>query len=251
LHILAWQESSPKHTANSISAHQLSSWDPSNVTLAATVDTSNISRSLFYVGTDRKLHEIDTTDDWRTVNTAPIQNSETFPLADQPNTKFAITSSAGSTCFYYISNGNLIQATMNSGVWQKAVPIFGNSTATSITTSRSSNRGAKIGIAIGLGVGVLLSTGLGVLLYVLWRRRKARHACGVVEMVKIPPTLLARPPIPHTLPTPGPPVPEKNPFEISSREIILYELDGDEKAELAGRAPSWEPQDEKSATRWV
>jgi hypothetical protein len=174
-----------------------------------------------------------------------MQGSDIFPLADQPNTKFAITSSAGSTCFYYISNGNLVQTTLNSGVWQKAVSIFGNSSASAITPSKFLNKEAKIGIGIGLGVGVLLSAGLSILAYVLWRRRKARHGRGTVEMIKIPP------PITHTPPTPGPPVPEKNPFEISSREIVLCELDGDEKAELACRPPSWEPRDEKGTTNWV
>jgi len=180
-----------------------------------------------------------------------MQDSAVFPLAAQSNAKFAITSSASSTRFYYISNGNLIQATFDSGVWRKAVSIFGNASASSDTSRESSNRGAKIGIGIGIGVGVILAAGLGALAYMLRRRRKARQACGAAEMVKIPPTPLATPPAPYTPPTPGPPVPEKNPFEIASREIVFYELDGDEKVELAGRRPSWQPRDERSAIRLV
>ncbi|KAF4625964.1 hypothetical protein G7Y89_g12203 [Cudoniella acicularis] len=196
--------------SNSILTQTLPSFNGGNVTLAAAISDDNVSKSIFYIGTDRAFHQIETSNNWLNWNVTPEVGTDILPLADEPNADFAASSSGSTISFYYISGGGLIRATLNSGTWQKAVSIFGNSTLAPTQldqTANDSNRSAKIGAGVGLGVGAPILAAIVALAYVFRTRRKAVKG----EELEEPDT-------------PGPPVPEKDRWEVHGQSMIRHEL---------------------------
>lgn len=235
------------HPAISIPSQNLQAWDPTNITLAATVGTNNVSKSLFYIGTDRELHGIATSNNWQTTSALPGQDPKAVALADEPNAIFAATFSGGTSSFYYISGGSLVKATLENGSWQKAVPIFNSTTTQATSSSKALSANAKIGLGVGLGLGIPVLAALGIFVVIL-KRRKGGHGQKKIQTaegrsVRQITTMSRTPSIA------GPPVPEKNPFEILGREIS--EMGGDEKYELSDPRNSWDPQNEKLSTNWL
>ena len=216
------------------------------MTLAATVGAKNASKSLFYIGTDHALHGINTSDSWGTVKTISMQNPGALTLADQPNAMFAATSLAGATSFYYICSDSLVKATLVNGAWQNPVYIFGNSTGEVSDSTDQSVRKLRIGAGVGLGIGLPLAIGVGVLGYVLLKRRRNPGVADNVE--KVSPIMINTAPRPHT---PGPPVPQKSPFEMNGWEVVYHELSEDVSSQLSGQKPSCDAQNKKSDMDWV
>ena len=181
-------------TVTPIETSTWEAWDPSNVTISATVDPNdNLTKSIFYIGTDRSIHEIDTTDNWDTWSIAPNPGTDVWPLADEVNARFTATNDSSGVVLslFYISNGNLVQASRASGTWGKYLSIFQtlatapsstasssptatatSSPSSSTTAASKSNNGAKVGAGVGVGVGVPVLAGLIFLGYWLLRRRR-------------------------------------------------------------------------------
>jgi hypothetical protein len=210
-----------KNTVLPVSTQNWTAWNLSSVTIGATVDDSNRFKRLFYIGTDRALHQIESSNNWLTWTAASQQNADIWPLADEPNAAFAITSSGATTLIFYISGGGLVETTLDNGVWQKAVAIFGNSSASATSSTglptptstdiptigtpspKGSNTSAKVGAGVGVGVGVPAMAAIGVLAYLLWRR----HRKGVEQT----------------------PIPEKDLFEVHGQPTVSHELGYDER----------------------
>jgi len=210
-------------------------WDPSNVTISATVDPNdNLTKSIFYIGTDRSIHEIDTTDNWNTWSIAQNPGLDVWPLADNVNARFTATNDSSGVVLslFYISNGNLVQASRANGTWSKSLSIFqtlattpsstasgsgATNTASSTpspthTPASKSNNGGKIGAGVGVGVGVLVLAGLIFLGYWLLRRRPA-NALAHEEAAPA-----------YVYHEPKPPVPDKDPNEMSQDNVPRHEM---------------------------
>ncbi|OHE96623.1 hypothetical protein CORC01_08080 [Colletotrichum orchidophilum] len=161
----------------------------SNLTsLGATVDKSYV-RSIFYLGTDAKLHQMSNIDwQWKLM---PEQDASLWPVADVTSGSFAATSNfdTSEAWIWYQSNGSLVQLYHGEdGLWRQAavVPSFnatkavgeeprgtGAPTASSTATGKPVvlSAGAKAGIGIGVSFGVVAFAG-GILLLMMRRRRQ-------------------------------------------------------------------------------
>lgn len=201
-----------------IPTQNFTSFNPTNITLSSTTSPTNPrSKTLFYIGTDHSLHQVNTFNNWQTWTLAPSQNTDIWPLADQSNAPFTLTNnSAGTTLsIFYVSGGMLVQVVSAGGVWQGAVRVFPvayisssalistNSTIPADPLQTASAKGRSHGTVLGLGMGVGLGLPvvgvLWALLYLFWRRRRALKdkvvGLGENEL--------------------RPPVPEKDPQEVS------------------------------------
>jgi hypothetical protein len=198
----------------------LTAWSAGNATLAAVFssDSTNITtRKLYYIGTDRELHELGSTNSSTELtawSATPSQASDIWPIADVPNANFAATSAGGPiTSIFYISNGSLVQVVSENGKWQKANTIFENlspitsssssqtstATATDSSSSKSSHNAVKIGAGVGVGIGVLLLAALGIGAWLYSRRGN-----------KIDPS--------------APPVPEKDQYAYEKQSHPIVEI---------------------------
>jgi hypothetical protein len=224
-------------TVTPIKTSTWEAWDPSNVTISATVDPNdNLTKSIFYIGTDRSIHEIDTTDNWNTWSIAPNPGTDVWPLADEVNARFTATNDSSGVVLslFYISNGNLVQASRASGTWGKFLSIFQtlptapSSTASSsptatptsspsstTTPASKSNNGAKVGAGVGIGVGVPVLAGLIFLGYWLLRRRRGGVTSAPAHEEAAPA---------YVYHEPKPPVPDKDPNEMSQDNVPRHEM---------------------------
>lgn len=174
---------------------QLDAWSATNASLAATFssDSANITtRKLYYIGTDRQLHEFASTNSSQGLtawSAAPSQTSDIWPLADVPNAQFAAASTGGTlTTMFYFSTGSFIQLVCDDGNWQKASTIFEkmptNPTTNDSASSKSSNSGVKIGTGVGIGVGVPLLAAI-VLGACLSSRRRNKTDLNAIHVQSI------------------------------------------------------------------
>ncbi|KAF2664142.1 hypothetical protein BT63DRAFT_102199 [Microthyrium microscopicum] len=172
------------------SPKDLPAWSPANVSLAAADSANSSLRYVYYIGTDRVLHEIASNDTGLTWTVAASPSTGSFPLADEPNARFAAASTDNTgttTSFFYISGGSLIQAVKDSGNWRAASTVFTNLDGTAISNattrpsasasgpanSSPSGRAAKIGAGIGIGLGIpILAAVAGFALLRSRRRNK-------------------------------------------------------------------------------
>ncbi|KAL6857320.1 hypothetical protein J3F83DRAFT_751227 [Trichoderma novae-zelandiae] len=177
----------------------LPAWNGKPGGLGVAVD-KNFTRSLYWIGTDKKLHEAANINfQWQLM---PNQSTQAWPLADDANAELAVTYNfdTSEAWVYYVSNSTLIQAYRGSdGNWIKAAVV---PTSTSIPGSGGSSpdsgsdsgddddgspnpglsTGAKAGIGIGVSVGAI---GVGLLgLFFFLRRRRQRAAAVAAEADK-------------------------------------------------------------------
>ncbi|GJC82951.1 hypothetical protein ColLi_05789 [Colletotrichum liriopes] len=172
----------------------------SNVTgLGAIVDRAYV-RSILYLGTDAKLHQVSNIDwQWKLM---PDQASSLWPVADATTGPFATTSNfdTSEAWVWYRSNGSLVQLYHGSdGLWTPAatVPSFNatksletepneNATPTASPTGTGKpvvlSSGAKAGIGIGVSLGVVALAGVGLLLFK--RRRRQQQAAAEAARLK-------------------------------------------------------------------
>ncbi|GKT50776.1 uncharacterized protein ColSpa_10957 [Colletotrichum spaethianum] len=164
----------------------------SNLTgLGVTVNHTYV-RSIFYIGTDAKLHQVSNVDwEWKLM---PDRESSIWPVADAVDGPFAATSNfdTNEAWVWYRSNGSLVQLYQGTdGLWTQATTVpsvnttksletepNGNATPTASPTGKSivMSTGAKAGIGIGVAVGVLALAGVGFLLFQRRRRQQAAAA---------------------------------------------------------------------------
>jgi hypothetical protein len=146
-------------------------------------------RSIFYIGTDKKLHEVATSKD--TWKVASNQTSKAWPIADDPSSGLAVAYNQpdGKVWVYYWSNETIVQIYRNyDGDWEnaKALPQEEPRKADTskpveddTTPSSGLSMGAKAGIGVGVGVGALL---VGVLVWLWMKRRNKKKASDVSEV---------------------------------------------------------------------
>ncbi|CAF3489276.1 unnamed protein product [Fusarium graminearum] len=170
----------------------LPAWNSSLEALASAIDRSR-KRSIFYIGTDRKLHEIEAKKD--TWEIASNQTSKAWPLADDSNSGLAVAYNQpdGKVWMYYWSNETIVQTYRNyDGDWEdaKALPQeeplkTDTSKPAEDDTSSSSglSTGAKAGIGVGVGVGALL---VGVLGWLWMKHRNKKKASDASEAGQSP-----------------------------------------------------------------
>ncbi|KAL9570472.1 hypothetical protein ACKAV7_005403 [Fusarium commune] len=134
--------------------------------------------SIFYIGIDKKLHEITETDDgqWRVANGSEDQD---WPEAgDDPD--IAVISPMGEedVWIFYQSDHEVVQLHKKNGTWMKPANVStkGGNSGGSHGHNMSNKHddaalttGAKAGIGAGIAAGALLG---GAVLFLVFRRRK-------------------------------------------------------------------------------
>ncbi|KAM0505462.1 hypothetical protein ACHAP8_001689 [Fusarium lateritium] len=162
----------------------LPAWNASLEAIGSAIDRSR-KRSIFYIGTDKKLHEVEAKKD--TWEVASNQTSKAWPVADDPNSGLAVAYNQpdGKVWVYYWSNETVVQTYRNyDGDWEDAKSLpqeepreTDKSKPVEDDTSSSSGltTGAKAGIGVGVGVGALL---VGVLAWLWMKRRNKKKASG-------------------------------------------------------------------------
>uniref|UniRef100_A0A0D2Y0V9 Fucose-specific lectin n=1 Tax=Fusarium oxysporum (strain Fo5176) TaxID=660025 RepID=A0A0D2Y0V9_FUSOF len=182
----------------------LPAWNSSLEAIGAAVDRDRSrTRSIFYIGDDKKIHEVKSTNSgWQLGSN---QTERTWPVADNASSGLAVVSqqSEGKAWLYYWSNETIVQAFKDyDGDWVDAealpqkVPTNGTDDkkpkdrptqedGPDPEGSKGLSSGAKTGIGagVGIGVGALL---IGVLAW-LWmkRRRERAHQEKVSDIVEV------------------------------------------------------------------
>ncbi|RSL74574.1 hypothetical protein CEP53_000184 [Fusarium sp. AF-6] len=163
----------------------LPSWDPDIRSLGMSIDSSR-SRSIFYVGTNKKLYQVtEKNGEWAL---APNQTGKVWPQADDSSADLAVANeqSNGETWIYYWANDSIVQVhRKNSKDWEPAKVLPVNATSadqnsddnkesqetTNSSGSKGLSTGAKAGIGVGVSMGVVLIAGL---IWYLIKRRAAK-----------------------------------------------------------------------------
>ncbi|KAI1064203.1 hypothetical protein LB506_007776 [Fusarium annulatum] len=180
----------------------LPAWNSSLEAIGAAVDRSR-TRSVFYIGDDKKIHEVKSTrNGWQLGSN---QTERAWPVADNASSGLAAVSqqSEGKAWLYYWANETIVQAFKDyDGDWvdAKALPekLPTNGTddkkpkdrpaqepGPESVESKGLSSGAKagIGVGVGIGVGALL---FGVLAWLWMKRRRERaqqeKVSGIVEV---------------------------------------------------------------------
>ncbi|PKS06065.1 hypothetical protein jhhlp_007899 [Lomentospora prolificans] len=162
---------------------ELVGWDgnPGNIGVAI----GQRSRSIYYIGTDRAIHQLDSfpTPQAGTNEEEPIdsgvwrnaasQDEGKWPLADDENANFGfaawLDTEGGHVRIFYMVEGKLTQAIFEDNTWSSAEPV-----PTKIKSKNSLSDGGKAGIAVGGFFGVFALAGIvGVIVH--FRRRQKRH----------------------------------------------------------------------------
>ncbi|KAI0883861.1 uncharacterized protein GGS22DRAFT_26845 [Annulohypoxylon maeteangense] len=167
----------------------LPSWSGSASALAVSIDSA-YTRSVFYIGGDRAIHQVGNKNyAWSVFE----QTSATaWPLADTAGGAIGIANAFGNDALrlYYVSNGSVVEANGDGGTWSDATVLatFNASQAAGSTTSGAAGNttaegagaggeglsdGAKVGISVGVTLGVIAVAGMGVTVWFLrYRQRK-------------------------------------------------------------------------------
>ncbi|KAK4183519.1 hypothetical protein QBC35DRAFT_97308 [Podospora australis] len=182
---------------------QLKAWDGKPKSIGIAID-SFLTRFVFYIGTDRSVHSLAAFTSGNVeggFRPQADQRVESWPLADESNSDFAIASHIGTNNIrlYYISGGQLIETKYRDGNWDVATSLqAANTTVINNTGDKGAgsgdssglSTGAKAGIGVGVSVGALLIIGAAV---AFWRSRK-RKSAPVDEETETPPTAAATEP---------------------------------------------------------
>ena len=174
----------------------LDAFDSSAVDLGLAFSSEG-TLSVFYIGDNGVLHQVNQTDEtddsW---NRAEQQGPERWPVADVDSSNFGIAHdfSDDKIWIYYMSGESLTQIYHSDrGVWEPAVALKRSNDTSQITASGGDSstdtssdsasgstgddgmRGSRIGIGLGISFGVLLLGGTVGGLSWYFRRRKARN----------------------------------------------------------------------------
>ncbi|KAG5663425.1 hypothetical protein KAF25_001361 [Fusarium avenaceum] len=211
----------------------LPAWNSSVEAIGSAVDRSR-TRSIFYIGDDKKLYEAAASkNSWQL---ASNQTKKAWPVADKPSSGLAVAyqQSEGEAWVYYWSNKTIVQAYKNyDGEWEnaQALPqkVASNETRTKphkdkipLQEEPSHSSGLSSGAKAGIGVGVGISALLLVVVAWLWRRRRNsrtadnRESFDGTEAMKETPKGAD----PSEMDSPGPPA------ELDHHSSVVYELPG-------------------------
>lgn len=184
----------------------LASWTGNPKSMDMAIDKST-TRSIFYIGSDRALHQVGNINwVWRPMNTN--QSTSLWPLADEPNAEFALASDQASSVvrIYYTVNKALTEVKFDTdGLWKPAMalPVVSANTSTPFPDPNGNpadpspgpgsgvsdqpsvgsgqlSLGAKAGIGAGVAVGVLAITGV-ILVVCIMRHKKKVQAAAEAE----------------------------------------------------------------------
>ncbi|KAK1985887.1 hypothetical protein LZ30DRAFT_335470 [Colletotrichum cereale] len=143
----------------------------------------NYTRSILYLGTDAKLHQVSNVDyQWKLM---PGQDSRLWPVADAAYGPFAATSNfeTSEAWVWYSSNGSLVQLYQGGdGSWTQATAVPSVNTTKPLETQDGTEKpvmlstGAKAGIGLGISFAVAAVAGVGLLLLKRRRRQQAEAA---------------------------------------------------------------------------
>jgi hypothetical protein len=179
------------------SSTELEAWDGSTSNIG--IAMGERSRSLFYIGTDRALHQMDSFPTpqkdadpksdpldagvWRKV---AGQNDTRWPLADEENADFAfatwLNEKGSHVRIFYMVEGELTQATYENNTWYQAEKV-----ATELkANSRPLSNGAKAGIAVGAFFGAFALVAVSGVCFYLKRRRQDRQEYVAAAASSIP-----------------------------------------------------------------
>ncbi|KAI1460116.1 hypothetical protein F4805DRAFT_16170 [Annulohypoxylon moriforme] len=163
----------------------LPSWNGSASSLAVSIDNA-YTRSVFYIGADRAIHQVGNKNYVWSVFDSPSASS--WPLADVAGGPIGIANAFGTDIMrlYYVSDGHVVEANGDGGTWTQAsvLATFNASQASSSNSASNStgaadgddgglSDGAKVGISVGVTLGVIAVAGMGVTLWFLrYRQRK-------------------------------------------------------------------------------
>ena len=159
----------------------LPGWDGATKSIGISIDSTH-SRYVWYIGTDRSLHEIGSFNFiWQGVSS---QSSQFWPQADTPNAELAVTSdfSSSSVYIYYFVNQSLAEIKRVNNGWVPTAALATvdpASAATSTNTNTSAatdlSTGSKIGIGVGISASAIAVGGIAVL-FLYSGRKAARRA---------------------------------------------------------------------------
>ncbi|KAJ3459125.1 hypothetical protein MRS44_015198 [Fusarium solani] len=171
----------------------LPSWSPEIRSLGMSIDSSR-SRSIFYIGADKKLYQvIEKNDEW---DLAPNQTDKTWPQADDSSADLAVANDQGNgeTWIYYWANDTIVQVhRKNSKDWgpTKTLPVNatnsanqnsddnkGSQESTDSSGSKGLSTGVKAGIGVSVSMGVILIAGL---IWFLMKRRATKKGQDTEE----------------------------------------------------------------------
>ncbi|KAI1642818.1 uncharacterized protein F4817DRAFT_277115 [Daldinia loculata] len=180
----------------------LPAWDGNASALAVTINNKN-TRSVFYVGTDKKLYQISNSDSNSTWSIAPRPDDEdkSWPVADAAGAPIGIASDTGSrtTRLYYMSGGHMVEVNGDYGKWQPATILPSTNTsqtttaqapaATTTSPSDEDNKGlsdgAKAGISVGVTLGIIAIAGTPFVLWLLRRRQRRIDEAAAAAMAAV------------------------------------------------------------------
>lgn len=167
------------------SEFSLPAWDGNASAVALGID-SDYTRSVFYIGTDKKLYQIGNKNYTWSVFDRPGDNM--WPEADVASGPIGIASDFSTNIMrlYYMSGGRMIEVDGDNGNWQTAT-VLASVNQTQVTDTPSStptgnspsaqgngglSDGAKAGISVGVTLGVIAVGGMLFAFLFLRRRQK-------------------------------------------------------------------------------
>ncbi|KAI1105979.1 hypothetical protein F4804DRAFT_80498 [Jackrogersella minutella] len=166
--------------SSSATNFSLPAWNGNASAIAMGVDSS-YTRSVFYVGSDRKVYQIGNKNyTWSVSDT----DNGAWPLADTAGGALGIANDVRSDSMrlYWTSGGKVVEANGDGGTWQTPTTVasFNASEPTASATPSASGTssdgglsgGAKAGVGVGVSLGVLAVAGI---FFALWFLRKRQR----------------------------------------------------------------------------
>ncbi|KAI1463659.1 uncharacterized protein F4812DRAFT_236516 [Daldinia caldariorum] len=180
----------------------LPAWDGKASALAVTINNKDV-RSVFYIGTDKKLYQVSNdggggggNSTW-SVSPRPEDDEKSWPVADAAGAPIAVASDVGSRTMrlYYVSGGRVVEVNGDHGRWQAATVLPSTNTSQtvgapgSVATSMPApdedgklSDGEKAGISVGVTLGVIALAGTPFLLWLMRRRQRRIDEAAAAAM---------------------------------------------------------------------
>ncbi|KAI0008216.1 hypothetical protein F4779DRAFT_628653 [Xylariaceae sp. FL0662B] len=173
---------------------ELPAWDGNAASIAVGTNGSN-ARSVFYIGTDKRVHQVGNTNTSTTWSVFERPSDTAWPQADVASGHIGIASDFTSNALrlYYMSDGEIVEINGDNNVWQDAtvLPKFNESEpatrgpdtapATAPAYDSDLSEGAKAGISVGVTLGVIAILGMLAAFYLLRRRQRRLDEAAAAE----------------------------------------------------------------------
>lgn len=149
------------------------------------------TRSVFYIGTDKKLHQVGNINYTWSAFPDPT-GANAWPEADTAGGALGIASDFGTSSMrlYYMSGGRMVEVNGDGGKWRGATVLASTNTSQPTTSAPAPDAtgtnppssgdqnqgglsdGAKAGISVGVTLGVIAIAGMAFALWFLRRRQR-------------------------------------------------------------------------------